>query len=84
MRVIDPAMIAHVMQHPARQIPWSIRELAPKLGCSTGTLSHMRTGARATIPASLAEAFAEAVGVETAVLFAPAVSGDSDTMKASA
>lgn len=55
------------------------------LGCSTGTLSHMRTGARATIAATLAEAFAEAVGVETAVLFEPVVSGDFDTAaKASA
>lgn len=49
------------------------------LGCSTGTLSHMRTGARATIPATLAEAFAEAVGVETAVLFDPVLSAEIDT-----
>lgn len=79
MRVIDPAAIRYVMKHPARRKPWSVRELAPALGCSIGTLSHMRTGARATVPAELAERFAEAVGVETAVLFAPALSADSDT-----
>lgn len=79
MRIIDPAMIRHVMQHPARRIPWTIRELAPKLGCSIGTISHMRKGRRATIPAVLAERFAEAVGVETEVLFTPVVSGESDT-----
>jgi transcriptional regulator with XRE-family HTH domain len=77
--VIDPSVIVHVMEHPARGKRWSVRELAPKLGCSVGTLSHMRTGARATIPAELAERFAEAVGVETAVLFVPASSVESDT-----
>lgn len=79
MRVISPEAIRHVMEHPARQTRWSVRELAPLLGCSIGTLSHMRTGARRTIPAQLADRFAEAVGVETAVLFAPDVSTDSDT-----
>lgn len=56
-----------------------MRELAPKLGCSIGTLSHMRTGGRDTIAATLAEAFAEAVGVETRVLFEPVLSGEVDT-----
>jgi transcriptional regulator with XRE-family HTH domain len=79
MRVIDTDMIRHVMQHPARQKPWSVRELAPKLGCSIGTLSHMRTGARASIPAALAERFAEAVGVETGVLFTSVSSTESDS-----
>lgn len=76
--IIDPAVIVHVMEHPARGTAWSVRELAPKLGCSIGTLSHMRTGARRTIPTELAERFSEAVGVETRVLFAPDVSTDSD------
>lgn len=79
LAVIDPAAIRHVMEHPARGDRWTVRELAPILGCSVGTLGHMRTGARATIPTELAERFAEAVGVETAVLFAPSVSTDSDT-----
>lgn len=79
MQIIDPQMIQHVMRHPARQTPWSVREMAPRLGCSIGTLSHMRTGARASIPAQLAERFAEAVGVETAVLFVAASSTESDT-----
>jgi DNA-binding Xre family transcriptional regulator len=83
MKVINPAAIAHVMEHPAREKRWSVRELAPRLGCSAATLSHMRTGARATVPAELAERFAEAVGVETAVLFAPSVSSDSDGRAAS-
>lgn len=79
MRVIDPQVIRYVMEHPARQTPWSVREMAPALGCSIGTLSHMRTGARATVQAELAERFAEAVGVETTVLFAPVLSKESDT-----
>lgn len=72
MRVIDPAAVAHCLEHPARTVRWPLRELAAVLGCSAATLSHMRTGARRTVPAELAERFAEAVGVETAVLFAPA------------
>lgn len=83
VRVISPAMIAHCMDHPARTgrglPPWSTRELAAILGCSPATLSHMRTGSRQTFNAELARRFAEAVGVEEAVLFAPALSTDSDT-----
>lgn len=78
MRVIDPAIIRHVMSHPARGNPWSVRELAPVLGCSIGTLSQMQTGARATVQAELADRFSEAVGCETAVLFLPVASTDSD------
>jgi hypothetical protein len=79
MAVIDPAIIKYVMEHPARRVPWTLRELAPILGCSIGTLSHMRTGSRASIPAELAERFSEAVGVETAVLFVSSVAAESDT-----
>ena len=81
--VINPDMIAHCMDHPARTArgfpAWSVRELAAVLGCSPATLSHMRTGSRQTFNAELARRFAEAVGVEMAVLFAPAVSTESDT-----
>lgn len=78
-QVINPDVIVHCMEHPARGNPWTVRELAPVLGCSIGTLSHMRTGSRLSIPTELAERFAEAVGVETRVLFVPALSADSDT-----
>lgn len=81
LAVIDPSMIRHVMDHPARGTRWTVRELAPILGCSIGTLSHMRTGGRATVPAELADRFAEAVGVETAVLFVAEVSRYSDTTR---
>lgn len=79
LRIIDPVAIQHVMEHPARGRHWTVRELAPVLGCSIGTLGHMRTGARATVPTELAERFAEAVGVEVPVLFVPVVSTNSDT-----
>lgn len=76
--VIDPAAIRHVMEHPTRGTRWSVRELAAVLGCSIGTLGHMRTGGRQTVPVELAERFAEAVGVEPTVLFVSPVSTDSD------
>lgn len=84
MAILSSETIRHVMEHPARGTRWSVRELAPILGCSLGTLSHMRTGARASIPAELADRFAEAVGVETSVLFVPVASTDSDTTRAGA
>lgn len=79
MQVIDAAAIRYAMAHPARGFPFTVRELAPKLGCSIGTLSHMRHARRATIPALLAERFAEAVGAETELFFAPPASRESDT-----
>jgi hypothetical protein len=84
VRVISPEVIVHVMQHPARGYPWTITELAPVLGCSVGTLSHMRTGARQSFPIALAERFSEAVGCERRVLFAATVSTESDTERAEA
>lgn len=77
--VISPAMIEHVMEHPARGNRWSVRELAASIGCSHATLGYLRSGARTTISARLATKFAEAVGCETAVLFAAEPSKESDT-----
>lgn len=79
MTVIDPSVVRHVIKHPARGRPWTLRELAPALGCSPAMLSNMSTGSRATVPSELAVRFCEAVGVEVAVLFAPRSSTDSDT-----
>jgi transcriptional regulator with XRE-family HTH domain len=79
MSILSPQTIRHVMDHPARGTPWRVRELAAVIGCSVGTISHIRNGQRASIPTELADRFAEAVGVETAVLFAPSVSAQSDT-----
>lgn len=79
MRVIDPAVIAHAMDHPARGKPWSTRELAAALGCSHATLAYLRKGERKTVSAKIATKFSEAVGCETAFLFVPSVSTGTDT-----
>ena len=71
------------MQHPARQRPWGVIELANVIGCSPATVSNLRTGRQSTVPQELAVRFAEAVGVETAVLFVPSMTGDSYTGEAS-
>lgn len=81
VQVIDPAVIVHVMKHPARCRPWGVNELAAVLGCSPGTITHMRTAGRQSFPADLASRFAEAVGCETAVLFTPLASTESDTIR---
>ena len=78
MRPIDRQVIAHTIAHPARGYPWTYRELAEVLGCSAGTISHLVTGSRASVPTELAHRFSEAVGCETAVLFVPAVSTESN------
>ena len=68
------ASAVRFVKYPARGHAWTLRELAPTLGCSIGTLSHISSGTRKTVPAELAERFCEAVGVETLTLFAPVVS----------
>lgn len=78
MRVIDRYVIAHVLDHPARGRPWSLRDLASRLGCSHSTLGHLKSGERTTVDAELATRFAQAVGCQTAVLFMPVLSSESD------
>jgi DNA-binding Xre family transcriptional regulator len=80
MRVIDPDVIRHFLKHPARGEAWTLRELAETLGCSIGTISHISTGKRSTVPTELADRFAEAVGVETATLFTPVLAKKSATI----
>ncbi len=82
MQVVDTELLRRIMEHPARGTRWSVREIAGVIGCSVGTISHMRTGERKTVPTELARRFAEAVGVETRVLFVPAMSTKSDTTPA--
>ena len=65
------------MDHPARQRPWGTRELAAVLGVSPGTIAKIASGRQRTVPVDLAVRFAEAVGVETAVLFVPSLSAES-------
>ena len=84
LAVIDPYVIAHVMEHPARGNRWSVREFAAVVGCSPALIGQLRNKPRHHISADLATRIAEAVGVETAVLFAPALSTDSDTTRSAA
>ncbi len=84
LTVIDPAVIAHVLDYPARGRPWSIRGLAATLGVSPATLGHIRSGHRRQVDAALAQRIADAVGVHIAVLFMTGESTDVvDRAKAS-
>ena len=78
LRVIDPYVIAHVIEHPARGRRWSLRELAGTLGCGHALLGHIKSGERDTVSLDLARRFSEAVGCEVGVLFASAVSTESE------
>lgn len=76
LTVIDPTVIAHVLDYPARGRPWPLRELASALGVSPSTLGHIRSGERRQVDAALAQRIADAVGVHIAVLFMTGESTD--------
>ena len=80
LRVTDPDLLRRLMASPARETPWGTRELASTLGVSPGTITNLRSGEQRTVSAELAVRFAEALGVETGVLFrADVVSESYDT-----
>ncbi len=84
LTVINPSVIAHVLDHPARGRKWPLRDLAPLLGISPAELGHIRSGHRKTVDVDLAHRIAEAVGVHVAVLFMTGESTESvDTQVAS-
>ena len=81
--VIDPAVLAHMMEYPARGQRWTVRELAQVTGCSAAMAGHLRTGARRRVDEELAARIAEAVGCHVSSLFVPAVSASVDNRVAS-
>lgn len=78
LTVINPDVIAHVLDHPARGRRWPLSELAATLGVSKATLGHIRSGARRQVDADLAHQLAEAVGCHVAVLFMTGLSTNLD------
>lgn len=79
--VIDAAVLRHVVTHPARRRPYTVRELAERVGVSRATVGHLLSGARSTVAGDTAAALAEAVGVPPQVLFTPWPSEETDTSK---
>ena len=78
VKVIDPYVITHVIEHPARGRRWSLRELADVIGCGHAFLGHLKSGVRDTVSIDLARRLAEAVGCEVSVLFTLAPSTKSE------
>lgn len=78
LTVIDPAVIAHVLEYPARGRRWPLSELATTLAVSKATLGHIRSGERRQVDADLAHRIAEAVGCHVAVLFMTGLSTNLD------
>lgn len=81
LTVINPAVIAHVFDHPARGRRWPLRELATVVGTSPALLGHLRSGERRMVDAEVARRIADAVGVHIAVLFMTGVASKSDDME---
>jgi len=77
--VIDPHVLRHLLAHPSRGTPWTIRSLARHVHTSPANLGHLCSGERTTLPGNLALSLSEAVGVPPQVLFMPWLSTESDT-----
>jgi len=78
MRVIDPGVLAHMMEYPARGPRWSVREMAEVTGCSSSLIGYLRTGDRSAVNEELAHRIAGAVGCHVSSLFMPALSSSVD------
>jgi hypothetical protein len=71
VEVLDAYVLRHVMAHPARGIPWTVRELSDQVEWHRVSLGHITSGARKSLPAAVANRIAEAVGCHPATLFTP-------------
>lgn len=78
LTVINPDVLAHMMEHPARGRRWSVREMAQVTGCSSALIGFLRTGDRRHVDEELAHQIAAAVGCQTHSLFMPALSATVD------
>ena len=78
MTVIDPVVLAHMMEYPARGSRWPVREMAEVMGCSSSLIGYLRTGDRRHVDEELAHRIAEAVGCHVSSLFVSAVSTSVD------
>lgn len=68
-------VLRHVMQHPGRGTPYTVRSLAAAIGLSHHSLiGHLHSGVRSDCDRDVAHDIAEAVGVAVLVLFAPPAS----------
>ena len=76
--MIDPAVLAHMMEYPARGARWPVRELADVIGCSSSLIGYLRTGDRRHVNEELGHRIAEAVGCHVGSLFVPAASASVD------
>lgn len=73
MRLKSPEILRAYMQ----QEPCSLGDLAKRVECSKGFISHLLAGRRATCTQPLADRIAESFGLPTSALFVPdmAISG---------
>lgn len=76
--MIDPYVIRHCMEHPARVEPFTVRGLAEHIGRSPAMIGHLRSGERASLSLDDAIAVANAFGVHPNVLFTPPLSTNPD------
>lgn len=68
-------VLHHVMQHPGRGTPYTVRTLAAAIGLTHHSLvGHLHSGERDDCDRDVAHNIAEAVGVAVLVLFAPPAS----------
>ena len=70
MRLTSPDMLRATMKRRS----FSMARLARYAGCSKSMIGHLASGHKKTCTAALAERIAEALDVDTELLFVPSVS----------
>lgn len=74
LTVINPDVLAHMLDHPARGHRWTVREIATLTGRSPALIGHIRSGKRRQVDPEVARGIAAAVGCHVANLFTLGVS----------
>lgn len=72
----DPSLLAQIMEHPGRGVPYSTRTLAKACGFHHSLVHKLLAGQQETVDMIHAHAIAEHLGVAVLVLFAPPASPD--------
>jgi tetrahydromethanopterin S-methyltransferase subunit G len=76
-RLISTHLMRTLMQRTGTGAAITGRRLARDVGASHGLIGELLTGARDTVPATIAQGIAQRIGVDLLILFVPAERADS-------
>ncbi|MFG2225339.1 XRE family transcriptional regulator [Streptomyces sp. NPDC048644] len=70
-QLLDADLLRRLMQRTGTGQRVTIRELAAHAGCAVGTVGNLLSGKQQCVTSGTAHSVAQAIGVDTLVLFAP-------------